>query len=271
MSPASEETLQAPNVLELRGVTKRFGGITACKDITFNLAKGQLMGLIGPNGAGKTTAFNLITGVYGVTEGRIVLEGEAITGLRPDRIVRRGVARTFQNIRLFRNLDCLENVVIALDCHETYDLGSSFLRLPRVRRREQAMRQEAMGYLEAVGLEDKVKARADSMPYGLQRKLEIARALALKPRLLLLDEPAAGMNPEESLELARLIRRIHDQFRLTTLLIEHHMDVVMALCERIFVMNFGEKLAEGTAEAIQQDPDVLKAYLGEGFKRVIHI
>jgi branched-chain amino acid transport system ATP-binding protein len=259
------------NVLELRGVTKRFGGITACKDITFNLAKGQIMGLIGPNGAGKTTAFNLITGVYGVTEGAIALEGEAITGLRPDRIVRRGVARTFQNIRLFRNLSALDNVVIALDCHETYRLGSSFLRLPVVRRRELAMREEALGFLEAVGLGDKAAARADSMPYGLQRKLEIARALALRPRLLLLDEPAAGMNPEESLELARLIRTIHDRFQLTTLLIEHHMDVVMALCERIFVMNFGEKLAEGTAEAIQRDPDVLKAYLGEGFKRAQHI
>ena len=271
MSRTTEETLQASNVLELRGVTKRFGGITACKDITFNLAKGQIMGLIGPNGAGKTTAFNLITGVYGVTEGGITLEGGAITGLRPDKIVRRGVARTFQNIRLFRNLSVLDNVVIALDCHETYRLGSSFLRLPVVTRRERAMREEAMGFLTAVGLEDKAAARADSMPYGLQRKLEIARALALKPRLLLLDEPAAGMNPEESLELARLIRTIHDQFRLTTLLIEHHMDVVMALCERIFVMNFGEKLAEGTAEAIQQDPDVLKAYLGEGFKRAQHI
>ena len=271
MSRAMEETLQAPNVLELRGVTKRFGGITACKDITFNLAQGQIMGLIGPNGAGKTTAFNLITGVYGVTEGGITLEGGPITGLRPDKIVRRGVARTFQNIRLFRNLSVLDNVVIALDCHETYRLGSSFLRLPVVTRRERAMREEAMGFLTAVGLEDKAAARADSMPYGLQRKLEIARALALKPRLLLLDEPAAGMNPEESLELARLIRTIHDQFRLTTLLIEHHMDVVMALCERIFVMNFGEKLAEGTAEAIQQNPDVLKAYLGEGFKRAQHI
>ena len=266
-----EETLQAPTVLELRGVTKRFGGITACKDISFTLTKGRIMGLIGPNGAGKTTAFNLITGVYGVTEGTITLGGEAITGQRPDRIVRRGIARTFQNIRLFRNLSVLDNVVIALDCHETYRLGSSFLRLPVVVRRERAMRDEAMGFLTAVGLEDKASARADSMPYGLQRKLEIARALALKPRLLLLDEPAAGMNPEESLELARLIRALHDQYQLTTLLIEHHMDVVMSLCERIYVMNFGEKLAEGTAEAIQQDPDVLKAYLGEGFKRAQHI
>jgi len=262
--------LESNPVLELRGVTKRFGGITACRDITFNVARGQIMGLIGPNGAGKTTAFNLITGVYGLTEGAVVLEGQTISGKRPDLIVRQGIARTFQNIRLFRNLSVLDNVIIALDCHETYLLGASFLRLPSVRRRERAIREQAMVFLAAVGLEDKAATRADAMPYGLQRKLEIARALALKPRLLLLDEPAAGMNPEESLDLARLIRQIHDQFRLTTLLIEHHMDVVMALCDRIYVMNFGEKLAEGTAEAIQHDPDVLKAYLGEGFKRAQH-
>jgi branched-chain amino acid transport system ATP-binding protein len=258
-------------VLELQGVTKQFGGITACRDITFSIPQGRLMGLIGPNGAGKTTAFNLITGVYGLTAGAILLEGRAISGQRPDLIVRRGVARTFQNIRLFRNLSVLDNVIIALDCHETYRLGSSLLRLPLVRRREKAIREQAVEFLVAVGLEDKAGTRADAMPYGLQRKLEIARALALKPRLLLLDEPAAGMNPEESLDLARLIRRIHDQFKLTTLLIEHHMDVVMALCERIYVMNFGEKLAEGSAEEIQHDPDVLKAYLGEGFKRAQHI
>jgi branched-chain amino acid transport system ATP-binding protein len=255
------------NILELRGVGKRFGGITACKDISFTVGQGQLMGLIGPNGAGKTTAFNLITGVYKLSEGSVLLEGEAIGGQRPDRIVRLGVARTFQNIRLFRNLSVLENVVVALDCHERYPLAASFLRLPFVRRRERGLREEAYLYLEAVGLADQAATRADAMPYGLQRKLEIARALALKPKLLLLDEPAAGMNPEESLELARLVRRIHDEFRLTTLLIEHHMDVVMALCEKIFVMNFGEKLAEGTAEAVQRDPGVLKAYLGEGFKR----
>ena len=271
MSPAMEGKLEPQTVLELRGVSKRFGGITACKDITFSLAQGRIMGLIGPNGAGKTTAFNLITGVYGVTEGAIVLDGVSIAGMRPDRIVRLGVARTFQNIRLFRNLSVLENVVTALDCHETYALGASFLRLPSVRRREVTLREEAMAFLQAVGLEDKAATRADAMPYGLQRKLEIARALALKPKLLLLDEPAAGMNPEESLDLARLIRKIHDDFKLTTLLIEHHMDVVMALCERIFVMNFGERLAEGTAETIQKDPDVLKAYLGEGFKRAQHI
>jgi len=253
-------------VLELRGVSKSFGGITACKDITFQLQPGQIMGLIGPNGAGKTTAFNLITGVYKVTEGSIIFDDRVITGRRPDQIVRLGVARTFQNIRLFRNLSVLENVCIAVDSHETYALGSVFLRLP-ILRRERAVRAQAMEYLAAVGLEGKAAVRADSMPYGLQRKLEIARALALKPKLLLLDEPAAGMNPEESLELAELIRIIHDGFQLTTLLIEHHMDVVMSLCEKVYVMNFGVKLAEGTADEIQSDPEVLRAYLGEGFKR----
>ena len=257
-------------MLELKGVTKCFGGITACKDITFDLQPGQIMGLIGPNGAGKTTAFNLITGVYGLTSGAVIFNDQLITGKRPDQIVRMGIARTFQNIRLFRNLSVLDNVCIALDCHETYLLGSAFLRLPGVRKREKAIRENAMEYLAAVGLESKAEARADSMPYGLQRKLEIARALALRPKLLLLDEPAAGMNPEESLDLAELIRSLHQRFQLTTLLIEHHMDVVMSLCEKIYVMNFGVRLAEGTADAIQSDPEVLRAYLGEGYKRAEH-
>jgi len=257
-------------MLELKGVTKCFGGITACKDITFDLQPGQIMGLIGPNGAGKTTAFNLITGVYGLTSGAVIFNDQLITGKRPDQIVRMGIARTFQNIRLFKNLSVLDNVCIALDCHETYFLGAAFLRLPGVRQREKAIRENAMEYLAAVGLEAKAEVRADAMPYGLQRKLEIARALALKPKLLLLDEPAAGMNPEESLDLAELIRSLHQRFQLTTLLIEHHMDVVMSLCEKIYVMNFGVRLAEGTADEIQSDPEVLRAYLGEGYKRAEH-
>jgi len=255
------------SVLELNGVTKKFGGITACKDISFSINRGQIMGLIGPNGAGKTTAFNLITGVYGVTAGEILLGGKSITGKRPDQIVRLGISRTFQNIRLFRNLSVLDNVCIAVDRHETYYLGEGLLRLPKISKKEKQIRELSMEYLAAVGLENKASLKADSLPYGLQRKLEIARALALKPKLLLLDEPAAGMNPEESLELSKLIRRLHGTYALTTLLIEHHMDVVMYLCEKIFVMNFGEKLAEGTAGEIQKNPDVLKAYLGEGYKR----
>lgn len=237
-------------VLELNNVTKKFGGITACKDISLSINRGQIMGLIGPNGAGKTTAFNLITGVYGVTEGTISFEGKPITGKRPDQIVYGGISRTFQNIRLFRNLCVLDNVCIAVDRHETYSLGPALIRLPAVAKKEKEIREQAMEYLTAVGLEEKASHRADSLPYGLQRKLEIARALALKPKLLLLDEPAAGMNPEESLELSRLIRQLHEKFNLMTLLIEHHMDVIMTLCDRIFVMNFGEKLANGGG-----DPD----------------
>lgn len=255
------------DILRLEAVTKRFGGIVACKDITFRIPAGQIMGLIGPNGAGKTTIFNLITGVYNLTEGRIYFRDSDITKLRPDQIVTMGIARTFQNIRLFRNLTVLDNVCIAVDRNIPYAFGSALARLPSVLTKERTIYRRAMEYLTALGLSDRAEDRADSLPYGLQRKLEIARALALKPTLLLLDEPAAGMNPEESAELAKLIRRIHGEFGLTTLLIEHHMDVVMELCEKIYVLNFGVKLAEGDAEAVQGNSDVLRAYLGEGYKR----
>ncbi|HWR45925.1 ABC transporter ATP-binding protein [Sporomusa sp.] len=256
------------NLLELKGVTKAFGGIMACRDVSFATKQGQIMGLIGPNGAGKTTMFNLITGVYAPTSGSILFEGQELVGMGPDGIVAQGVARTFQNIRLFRNLSVLDNVCIAVDKHVDYSFAAALLRLPSILKREQEIRDQALEYLTEVGLADKANVRADSLPYGLQRKLEIARALALKPKLLLLDEPAAGMNPEESLDLAKLIRRIHQRYNLTILLIEHHMDVVMELCDTIFVLNFGLKLAEGTAQDIQSNPDVLRAYLGEGYKRV---
>jgi len=257
------------NALELRGVTKKFGGIVACRDISLSLASGQIMGLIGPNGAGKTTIFNLISGVYGVTQGTIVFNNEVISGLRPDQIVHRGIARTFQNIRLFRNLSVLENVCTAVDSHETFSLGATLLRLPQVLEKERKIRDQAREYLTVVGLAEKAEIRSDALSYGLQRKLEIARALALKPKLLLLDEPAAGMNPEESLELAKLIRQIHAHYGLTILLIDHHMDVVMNLCPQIFVLNFGMQLAVGRAEEIQSNPDVLTAYLGEGYTHAI--
>lgn len=253
--------------LQLSNVTKLFGGITACKEITFGVESGLIVGLIGPNGAGKTTVFNLITGVYAPTSGRITFRGQDLAGYRPDQVVSHGIARTFQNIRLFRNLSVLDNVRIAIDKHVAYSLGTALLRLPGVLRQEEAIRRQALDCLDEVGLADRATVRADSLPYGLQRKLEIARALALRPDLLLLDEPAAGMNPEESMELARLIRDIHRRHNLTILLIEHHMDVVMDLCERIVVLHFGEKLAEGTADEIQTDSSVLRAYLGEGYKR----
>lgn len=254
-------------VLEIRDLTKNFGGIVACKNLSFSVDEEKIMGVIGPNGAGKTTVFNLITGVYVPTAGQIIFKGQQISSRPPDYIVKQGIARTFQNIRLFKNLSVLENVVIALDLNRIhYPLAQALIRTPQISRIEKEHRLKALEYLNIVGLAEKAAQRADSLPYGLQRKLEIARALALEPRLLLLDEPAAGMNPEESMDLAELIRDIKNQFKLTVLLIEHHMDVVMELCDNIVVMNFGEKLAEGTPEEIQKNPLVLKAYLGEGYK-----
>lgn len=252
------------DLLTLHQVGKNFGGITACDNISFTAQPKQIVGLIGPNGAGKTTVFNLISGVYKPSSGKIIFEGNTISGCRPDDIVEKGIARTFQNIRLFRNLSVLENVCIAVDRVGEYNLLQALLRLPSVKIHEVQTRRQAMEYLEALGLADKAHQKAESLPYGLQRKLEIARALALKPRLLLLDEPAAGMNPEESAELARLIRSVHERYNLTTLLIEHHMDVVMELCDKIIVLNFGQKLAEGTGGQIQSNPEVLRAYLGSG-------
>ena len=254
-------------MLELQRVTKLFGGISACQDISFTVDKNQIVGLIGPNGAGKTTIFNLISGVYTPSSGRIIYGGQNIAGFRPDKIVDIGIARTFQNIRLFKNLSTLENVCIAVDNKVEYGLTEAVLRLPSVTRAEKRVNAKAMKYLEIVGLNERASLPACSLPYGLQRKLEIARALALEPKLLLLDEPAAGMNPEESAELAKMIRNIQEQFDISILLIEHHMDVVMDLCQKIIVLNFGKMLQEGDAETIQSSPEVLRAYLGEGYRR----
>jgi branched-chain amino acid transport system ATP-binding protein len=256
------------NILETNHLSKFFGGIVACNDLSFGVEEGRITGVIGPNGAGKTTIFNLVTGVYRPTKGEILFQGKPIGGLQPDRMVQLGITRTFQNIRLFRNLSLLENVVIGLDLrHADYRFFTALARFGGVRRIERKLRDLALEYLDIVGLADRPNDRADSLPYGLQRKLEIARALALEPKLLLLDEPAAGMNPEESLGLAELVRQVKQKFQLTVLLIEHHMDVVMELCDRIVVINFGEKLAEGTPEEIQNHPAVLEAYLGEDYQR----
>jgi len=249
---------------------KNFGGILAAEEITFQVREKEIMGIIGPNGAGKTTIFNLMTGVYPPTAGQVFLGDEDITKLAPDVIVKKGVSRTFQNIRLFKRLTVLENVVTALDLnYPMYNIGEAlFLNLPflkgKVKRAEKELRDKAMSFLDTVGISHLAGNQADSLPYGLQRKLEMARALALEPKLLLLDEPAAGMNPEESMDLARLIQRIQKDFDITVLLIEHHMDLVMYLCHHIFVMNFGRELAQGSPEEIQENPAVLKAYLGEG-------
>lgn len=258
--------------MEIKNLSKNFGGIVAVENLTFDIKKGEIMGIIGPNGAGKTTVFNLITGVYKPTAGTVLFEGEDITNQNPDVIVRKGIARTFQNIRLFKHLSALDNVVTALDLkYPMYNLFEAIaLNLPyvpgKVKRGEKALREKAMFFLEMVGIPDKAHVRADALPYGLQRKLEIARALALEPTLLLLDEPAAGMNPEESMELARLIKQIQMKLNLTVFLIEHHMDLVMELCDHLFVVNFGRELAEGSPAEIQANPAVLKAYLGEGYK-----
>ena len=255
-------------LLEALGLTKSFGGVEALKNLSFNLNTKEIVGLIGPNGAGKTTVFNLLTGVYPPDRGKIYFSGQSIAGWPPDAIVRAGIARTFQNIRLFRNLSALDNVITALDLRQPlYNLAEGLLRPPffrgKVRYSEEILKKKAMSFLHLVEMEALAKCRADSLPYGHQRKLEIARALALSPKLLLLDEPAAGMNPEETRELGRLIRRLKESLDLTILLIEHHMELVMELCDRIYVINFGKELAVGSPEEIQQNPAVLKAYLGE--------
>ena len=251
-------------LLEVKNLTKRFGGLAAVDDVSFSVREDGISGLIGPNGAGKTTIFNLITGVYKVTDGSVTFEGQPITDMEPFRIADRGITRTFQNIRLFKNLTVYENVLTACHLSAKYSIAEALLRLPRFRREERVLCEKAEGLLEIMGLTERRDVQANNLPYGLQRRLEIVRALALDPRLLLLDEPAAGMNPDETEQLMRLISDIRKQFKLTVLVIEHHMDLVMRLCERIVVLNFGQKLAEGTADVIRGDPKVVEAYLGSG-------
>lgn len=250
------------NILEVKNLTKHFGGLAAVADVSFSVRDGGIIGLIGPNGAGKTTIFNLITGVYKVTEGSVTFEGQPITDMEPFRIADRGVTRTFQNIRLFKNLSVYDNVFTACHLSATYNLPEAILRLPRFRREERLLKEKAANLLEIAGLQDRSDVVASNLPYGLQRRLEIVRALALDPRLLLLDEPAAGMNPDETEQLMRLIADIRKRFALSVLVIEHHMDLVMGLCERIVVLNFGIKLAEGAPSEIRDDHKVVEAYLG---------
>ena len=257
---------------KIENLGKNFGGIIAVDELSFEIRKNEIMGIIGPNGAGKTTVFNLMTGVYKPSAGKVFLADEDITNLAPDVIVKKGISRTFQNIRLFNKRTVLDNVVTGLDLnYPLYNIAEAlFLNIPfadsKVKRAEKTLREKAMYYLDILGIAHLANNQADSLPYGLQRKLEIARALSLEPKLLLLDEPAAGMNPEESMELARLIQKIQKEFDITILLIEHHMDLIMYLCDHIFVMNFGRKLAQGNPDEIQGNPAVLKAYLGEGKK-----
>jgi branched-chain amino acid transport system ATP-binding protein len=251
------------NILELKNVTKQFGGLTAVGNVDFEVKKDSIFGLIGPNGAGKTTIFNLITGIYKVTEGEIIFNGRKINDLQPYRIADMGITRTFQNIRLFKKLTVYENILTACHYNAGYTIFDSLIRNKRFRTEEKKLLDEAEGLMEIMGLSDRRNVVAVNLPYGLQRRLEIARALALKPKLMLLDEPAAGMNPDETIRLMELIKDIRTRFNLTVLVIEHHMDLIMGICEKIVVLNFGRKLAEGTAQEIQANPKVIEAYLGE--------
>ncbi len=256
-------------LLNICGLKKRFGGVVAVDGVDLDVYPGEVVGLIGPNGSGKTTVFNLISGYYPVDAGSVQFSGENLASQAPTAIVLSGISRTFQNIRLFSSMTALQNVMAALHSASNYTLAEAFVQWPwTVGKTEDRMRTTAMELLKVVELEEYADRVANTLPYGLQRKLEIARALALRPKLLLLDEPAAGMNPQESLELVELIRRIHIQKNLTIVLIEHHMDVVMNLCDRIAVLNFGKKIAEGTPEEIQSNPMVLEAYLGDKVENV---
>lgn len=248
------------SVLECKGATMRFGGVTAVDNLNLQVNKGEIVALIGPNGAGKTTAFNMITGVYTPTSGDIFFEGKRLNKMRPDKITGLGIARTFQNIRLFKALPVLDNVLIANHLHLKGGLFADVLFLSQ--KQERAMREKTEYLLERTGLIDFKNDMASSLPYGLQRRLEIARALATDPALLLLDEPAAGMNPKESEDLTTFIREVRDEFSLSVLLIEHHMQVVMDISERIYVLDYGVTIAQGTPYEIQNNEDVIRAYLG---------
>ena len=249
-------------LLEVKHLTKHFGGLTAVGDVTLELDKGELVGLIGPNGAGKSTLFNLLTGVYEPSEGTITLDGNELNGKEPYTIAGLGLGRTFQNIRLFKDLTVLDNVLIAFGNHQNPHIWASLFRLPLYYKKEEEYKQKALDLLKIFSLEEYADTLAKNLAYGQQRLLEIVRALATQPKILFVDEPAAGMNPQETAELTALIRKIKEEFNITVMLIEHDMSLVMEVTERIYVLEYGRLIAHGTPEEIRTNKRVIEAYLG---------